>query len=75
MMTSANIDDRLLWSWEAFFRELHSLFRWATRQYGVANESSSHRTVERIQAGIISLSSLSGHLQVINDSGRILIDQ
>ena len=37
----------------------------------MANESSSYRMLERLQAGIVSLSSLRGHLLASYDSGRV----
>ena len=37
----------------------------------MANESSSYRMLERLQAGIVSLSSIRGHLHASYDSGRI----
>ena len=72
-MNSPAADNRLLWGWETFIQELRSLliFSLANRQYGVANESSSYRMLERLQAGIVSLSSLRGHLLASYDSGRV----
>ena len=57
-----------LWGWERFFGSLMDFLRSSRRQFSIASENYTQYTIERFQAWIQSLTTISDHLDLQPDA-------
>ena len=55
-------EESVVWGWQRFFEEVHTVQETVMRQYGTANERYAHYAVERLATCVQAVSGVRDHL-------------